>query len=132
MHFHAHSLLELLLYSVLSISFVEDALGIILFVLHILLNRVFIMIEHDFLIDEIFIIFFLKRVNFEVEIKRRHQVSCWLVIREMQLTHVWVLQCLIYSYTLQGIKSEHPSNQVNCVGIRAFEYRGEVFRLSLR
>lgn len=104
------SFLKLLFYSVLSIPLEKNSFRIVSFVLEILLDTFFIMVEHNFFKDQIFIIIFFQTVKFKVKVESANWITCWLIIREMELTHVGMLKSLLNSDSFSRVKGKHLFN----------------------
>lgn len=121
------SFLELLFYSILAISFVKNSLWVFLLILHILLDSSLVMVEHDFFVDEIFIVLFFKTIDFKVEVKCTHIFGCWLVIWEVKLTHIGMLKSFIHSDSLHGVEGQHLFDKVNGIWVRSLENSCKVF-----
>ena len=90
------------------------------------------MVQHYLLVYQVLVVFLLQTVDFEVKIESTDWVARWLIIWEMQLCHVGMLQCLVYSDSLRRIECEHSLDQVNRFWIRAFENCVQIFTFPLR
>ena len=85
------------------------------------------MVQHYLVIDQVFVILLLERINFEVEVKGANWLTGRLIIRKVKLAHVGVGQSFIYCDSLLGVEGQHALDQVNSVGIRSLEYGGKIF-----
>lgn len=88
------------------------------------------MVEHDLLIDQVLVVFFLQTVYLEVKVKYFNKVCCWLVVREVELAHVRMGQSFVNGDPLQWVEGQHPFDQVNRFCIGSFEDCVEVLSLS--
>ena len=84
------------------------------------------MVEHYFIINEVFEIFFTEGILFEVEVVCTYRLSCWLIIWEMECLEVWMFKGLLYCDSILWIICKHLFNQVNGRGVSSFE---ELFKI---
>jgi len=52
-------------------------------VLHVLLDGVLVVVEHDLLVDQFLVVLLLQAVDLEVEVKGTHWFSCRFIIWKM-------------------------------------------------
>jgi len=65
------------------------------------------MIEHYFIIHQIFKVLLAKRILFEIKIKCTNWIGGWLVIWEMKLLQIWMGKSLLYCNSILWIVGEH-------------------------
>ena len=124
--------LKLLLDPVLTESFVQDAFRVFCLVLQILANVIVRVVEHDFLVNEIFVVLLAQRVDLEIEVESRHRFGGGLVLGEVQLAHVGMRESLVNCHALGRVECQHAFNHVDGVWVSSLENCGEILSLSSR
>lgn len=92
---YIYSLLKLLFDSIFTVHFEKDTLWKFGFALKILFHILVIVIKHNFIVNQVLVVFLLERVDLEVEVECAHKLTSGLVIRKMQLAHIWMSECFI-------------------------------------
>jgi len=69
-------------------SFPEIALGTLLFEVEVAVDGWFLVVKHNFFVNELFVFSGSQRVKLEIEIKSTDYVALRLIFFEMQVLHV--------------------------------------------
>ena len=95
-------------------SLAYATLGVLLFVVDILFKKLFVVVEHYFIVQKVFQLFCVEFVVFKVEIVSVEFVSLGLIAWVMELRQEGVLKCFLYCYSLCWVYNQHLFEQVNC------------------
>ena len=105
----------------------------ILFVCEIFVDFTLIVVQQDFFIYQLLVLWNFETIQFKVEIKVGHGVPSWLIINKMKFIHVRMGQSLFYCNSLCWVKSKHFLNQIDGLGIlSSLKYFIEVLPPSVR
>ena len=85
----------------------------VLFVCEIFVNFTLIMVQQDFFINQLLVLWNFETIQFKIEVEIGHRVTCRLVINKMKLVHIGMGQSLFYCNSLCWVKSKHFLNQID-------------------
>ena len=99
----------------------------------VLVYSLLIVVELNLVVDQLLIFISLQAIELKVEVETRHRLPHWLIIRHMQLLHVWVREGLLDRYTLRWVKHQHLLYEVDRIAVWVtFEELVEVGSLAFR
>lgn len=83
----------------------------------VLVYSLLIVVELNLVVDQLLVFVSLQAIELKVEVETRHRLPHWLIIRHMQLLHVWVREGLLDRYTLRWVKHQHLLYEVDRIAV---------------
>ena len=82
---------------------------------HILIDSLFTVVKLRLVVHQVLVFLFTEPIHLEIEVKCADWDCCRLIVGKMQLSQIWMLQGLFYSYPLVRIVDEHFFQKINAL-----------------